>query len=57
MAQKFKDLVSLLWLECDPWPGNFPVLCAWPKKKKKKKERKKEKRTKSCPYLKEKQHN
>ena len=31
-----KDLLtsSLLWHECDPWPGNFCMLQAQPKKKK-----------------------
>lgn len=24
----------MLWLKFDPWPGNFHVLWAWPKKKK-----------------------
>ena len=29
-----KDLVlSLLWLRFDPWPGNFHMPWAWPKKK------------------------
>ena len=28
---------SLLRLGFDPWPRNFPMLQAWPKKKKKKK--------------------
>ena len=28
-----KDLeLSLLWLGFDPWPGNFHMLWAWPKK-------------------------
>ena len=36
MAQWVKHLVlSLLWLELDPWPRNFCMsLQAWPKKKK-----------------------
>ena len=30
-----KDLaLSLLWLEFDPWPGNFCVPWVWPKKRK-----------------------
>ena len=38
MVQWIKDLVSLqwlgslLWLRFDPWPGNFHVLWAQPKK-------------------------
>ena len=31
--QWLKDLaLSLLWHRFDPWPGNFHVLWAWPKK-------------------------
>ena len=41
VAQWVKDLaLSLLWYGFDPWPGNFLMLWAWPKKKKKKKETK-----------------
>ena len=29
--------LSLLWLSFSPWPRNFPMLWALPKKKKKKK--------------------
>ena len=33
-AQWVKDLVLLqLWLEFDPWPGNFHMLQVWPKEK------------------------
>ena len=39
MVQWVKDLVlslwwlqSLLWHGFDPWPGNFHILRAWPKK-------------------------
>ena len=38
MAQPVKDLIlspqwlrSLLWLEFDPWPRNFPMPWVWPK--------------------------
>ena len=35
MAQCIKDpVLSLLWLGFDPWPRNFCILWAWPKKKK-----------------------
>ena len=38
VAQQVKDpALSLLWHRFDPWPGNFRMLWAWPKKKKKKK--------------------
>ena len=39
VAQRVKDLALslmwlwlLLWCGFDPWPGNFHVLWAWPKK-------------------------
>ena len=33
VAQQVKDLVlSLLWLEFDPWPQNFCMLQVWTKK-------------------------
>ena len=42
MAQQVKDamlsllqLRSLLWCGFDPWPRNFHMLLAWPKRKKK----------------------
>ena len=42
MAKQVKDLAlslkwlgSLLWHGFDPWPENFHMLRAWPKKKKK----------------------
>ena len=36
MAQQVKDLVLLLlWLGFHPWPGNFYMPRAWPKKNKK----------------------
>ena len=35
--------LSLLWLEFDPWAGNFLMPQAWPKQKKKKKKKKKKK--------------
>ena len=35
VAQLVKDLaLSLLWHRFDPWPGNFPMLRAWPKRNK-----------------------
>ena len=35
-AQQVKDLVlSLLWLESDPWPGNLCKPQVWPKNKNK----------------------
>ena len=52
MAQQVKDpalslqgLELLLWYSFDPWPRNFHMLGAWPKKKKKKK-KEKDKQTK-----------
>ena len=42
MVRQVKDLASLLWLwlhlwcEFVSWPGNFPMLQVWPRKKKKK---------------------
>ena len=33
MVQRFEDPVwlgSLLWLQFNPWPGNFHMLWAWP---------------------------
>ena len=36
-ALSAQQLKSLLWLGFDPWPRNFPMPWAWPKKKKKKK--------------------
>ena len=33
------SVLSLLWLGFDPWPRNFQMLKAWPKKKKKERER------------------
>ena len=48
MAQWVKDMAlslewlgSLLWLGFDPWPRNFHVSQAWPKKKKKTRNREK----------------
>ena len=35
MALSLEWLGSLLWLGFDPWPRNFHVSQAWPKKKKK----------------------
>ena len=37
-------LVSLLWHEFDPWPGNFHML--WGQSKKKKKEKKEKRKNK-----------
>ena len=35
--QQVKELaLSLLWCQFDPWPRNFHMLWAWPKKKRKK---------------------
>ena len=37
VAQQVKDLaLSLLWCRFDPWPGNFHMPWAWPKKEKEK---------------------
>ena len=34
--QQVKELaLSLLWCQFDPWPRNFHMLWAWPKKKRK----------------------
>ena len=46
MAVVKDSALSLLWLGFDPWPGNFCMSRAWPKKKKKKKKKEKEKREK-----------
>ena len=34
LALSFLWFRSLLWHRFDTWPGNFHMLCAWPKKKK-----------------------
>ena len=39
-----QQLRLLLWYMVDPWPGNFHIPQAWPKKKKKKRKKKKKKK-------------